>query len=150
MPVLAYGVAVTVLFTIGTAIVPVYAHGREFAGALNASGRGGGALRTARLRTVFAASEIVLAFAVLCIAVLLLQSFVRLERTPVGFREANVYAVQIDLPASAVREQSANPAILCSFRDSVRALPGVAGAAEALTAGLGSQSNTNYSLHQAF
>jgi predicted permease len=96
---------------------------------------------------VLAICELVLAFAVVCIAGLLLQSFVRLEHTPVGFAERNVYAVAIDLPST--KRYLGYPALERFYsraENAVRALPGVAAAAEALTAGLGSQSNTDFSL----
>ena len=139
LPVLCYGVAVTLLFTFCTAVLPAYT--------FNASPRAGKHGQRARLRSALAVCEIVLAFAVLAMAGLLLHGFMKLERTPVGFHEANTYAVRIDLPAS--RRYAGNQAVLHFYAraaQAIRALPGVADAAEALSAGLGSSSGTNYSL----
>jgi predicted permease len=146
-PVLLYGLAVTLLFTLATAMLPAYARGTDFAGLSSAAGRAGSAARHARLRAVLATSEIVLAFAVLCTAGLLLQSFLHLERSPIGFRESSTYAVQFDLPAS--RRYATNASIRQFYERAARALsaiPGVTNTGEALTAGLGSNTNTNYSL----
>lgn len=138
LPVLCYGLAVTLLFTMLTAVLPAYT--------FNPAARVGKFARRARLGAALAVCEIVLAFAVLSMAGLLLHGFLELERTPVGFSEANTYAVQIDLPAS--RRYAGNDAVLHFYAravQAIRALPGVAAASEAHVVGLGSSSGTNYS-----
>lgn len=138
LPVLCYGIAVTLVFTICTGVLPAYT--------FNAAARAGRFAKRARLGSALAVCEIVLAFAVLSMAGLLLHGFVKLERTQVGFTEANAYAVQVDLPAS--RRYAGTEAVLRFYAraaQAIRALPGVAATSEALDAGLGSSSGTNYS-----
>jgi predicted permease len=141
VPVLFYGAFVTLLFTIVTAALPAYAF-RQNRETLNRP-------RNA-LRYALAVSETVLAFAVLSIAGLLVHGYAQLERTPAGFYEANTYLVEVDLPAS--RRYEGNAALERFYgraTEEFRALPGIADAAEALIAGLGSTSSTNYSLQHS-
>lgn len=140
--VIVYAVLVTALFTLATAAAPAYILARDssaLSGATRVVGR-------ARLRTALAVSELVLAFAVLCIAALLLQSFLRLDRTPVGFREANMYAIETSLPPA--QRYSTNADVVQFYARAaaaLRALPGVTVSAEGLNAGLGRDTSTNFS-----
>lgn len=146
-PVLVYAVILTLLFTAIVPALPAYMRGANLAALLSAGGRTAGVERRAFARAFLATCELALAFAVVCVGALLFQSFAHMERTPVGFVERNVYAVGVDLPNT--RRYFGYPALerfYARAESAFREVPGVADAAEALVAGLGSQSNTDYSL----
>ena len=146
--VLLYGIAAALALSIGTGYAAAYSGAASLANLLNASGRSAGNLREAHVRRILTIFEITLAFAVLCNAGLLFQSFMHLEHTPVGFREANVYSVQIDLQPSSKRYGGPNAVAGFYQRAAARFanIPGVAGSAVAHVAGLGGYSSTNYSV----
>lgn len=142
--VILYAVAVTVAFTFVSAAVPAYLLARD-SSALSGAVRVASAGRN-RVRTGLAVCEIMLAFAVVCMSALLLQAFVRLEHTPVGFREANTYAIQVSLPST--QRYGSNDAVVQFYKraaSELRAIPGVTASAEGTVAGLGSVMNTNFS-----
>jgi putative ABC transport system permease protein len=146
IPVLCYAIALTLLFTVAVAALPVYLRSGNPASLVNV-GRSGSAGGRARLRTILVVAQLVFAFAVVCAGILLLQSFARLERTPVGFTEHNVYTVSIDLPhTKRYIGYGALERFYTRAESAIRGVPGVADAGEAFVAGLGSQSNTDYSI----
>lgn len=132
-----YGAALTMLFTLATVVLAVYAHAAD-----------SGASRR-RLRAALTICEVALAFAVLTTAALLMRSFVLLEQRPTGFTENNAYSVQVDLP---LENRYAGPAMVRFYERAerrLRALPAVAAASEAYIAGLSQESSTNYALDRA-
>lgn len=147
--VVLYAVAIAAFFAFGAAMVPPHAQGARLAAPLHATPRAGGAAHGGRLRAALTIAETVLAFAVLCSGVLLLKSYVKLTQTPVGFTESHVYAVRVGLPPSRYGRTGESLRFYNKALDALRALPGIRDAAEALSAGLGSSSSTNYSLTRA-
>jgi putative ABC transport system permease protein len=144
LPVLGYAAAVTILLAIGAPLLAYASQGAEFTGVLAGAGRTPSHHTRRRIRWTLAVCEIVLAFAVLCGAGLLVHSLLRLNASPVGFRESNVYSVGITLPSKYRNSVLAEEFYARALRK-LRATPGIAGAGEALVAGLGGHSRTDYS-----
>ena len=146
IPVLAYVVGLCAAFTLVVGTLPVFVRRRSLSAPLSSGGRSdvsGGA----RLRRTIVVAEIVLAFTLLVAAGLLLRSFLSLERTSPGYAEANLYAVRVNAPPEDQYGRRA-AAFVNRLRARLDALPGVLGSAEGVAVGLGSNSNTNYSLTQ--
>ena len=146
IPILAYVVGLCAAFTLIVGTLPVFVRRRSLSAPLSSGGRSdvsGGA----RLRRTIVVAEIVLAFTLLVAAGLLLRSFLSLERTSPGYAEANLYAVRVNAPPEDQYGRRA-AAFVNRLRARLDALPGVLGSAEGVAVGLGSNSNTNYSLTQ--
>jgi putative ABC transport system permease protein len=102
--------------------------------ALLASGRGLVSGAHQRIRQALTIGEIALSLMLLVGAMLLIQSFARVQRVDVGFRASSVLTIErIELPRSrATAEESA--ALFDRFLTQMRAVPGIESAA--LTLGL--------------
>ena len=98
--------------------------------ALATSGRGLVAASHQRARQVLVIGEIALSLMLLIGAVLLIQSFVRVQRVDVGFRPASVLALdRIELPRG---QAAASAAFFEALVGKVRSIPGVESAAVTL------------------
>ena len=81
-----------------------------------------------RLRSVLVVAELALSLALLVGAVLLVRSFVKLDRVDLGFIQDHAVTVPITLSRAAYRERGAQRAFVDRLLERVRALPGVAAA----------------------
>lgn len=133
----AYIVLLAALFTLAVSIAPALMRRMS----VRRAGR--------RTRTALVIAEIVLATALLAISGLWLRSSVALMHTPSGFTEANVYAVQTGgLPPDRYGSTQDSAAFAQRVVAQLQTLPDVRGAAAVTVAGLGTRSDTNYSLTQ--
>jgi putative ABC transport system permease protein len=95
---------------------------------LKESGRGSGSggKERSRLRDALVVSEVALAFVLLAVAGLLIQSFLHLTRVDPGFDPHHVLTFQLDSPAR--RQGSQLPAFFREIVDRMSGLPGVTSA----------------------
>ena len=127
--VLAFSLAVSVVAGLVFGLIPASLAARQSpVDALKAGGRGATASRRGP-RNALVIAEVALSLMLLVGAGLLLQSFVRLTRVPVGFAADGLLTFRISLPTSTY----ADPAAMRSFMDrlvpALDATPGVARAA---------------------
>jgi putative ABC transport system permease protein len=83
---------------------------------------------TARLHGFLAVSETAVTVALWITAGLLLQTFVRMQHVDLGFRPANVYAAQINLPRAKYSDAAKRERFFTQLLDNVRHQPGLANA----------------------
>ena len=130
--VLVFSVVVSVSSGVVFGLVPAWGASRvDLVGALKSGGRGATPHR-GRVAGALVVGEVALSLVLLIGSGLLLQSFVRLVRIPVGFRPEGLLTMRLSLPAA----KYANPVALDAFFERllqrVDALPGVASAAASL------------------
>src|SRR4030095_9455896 len=81
-----------------------------------------------RLLDILVTAEIAMAATLLVAGGLIVQSFQSLQRIKLGFRPDNLLMVEMQLPPSKYRDQSARAACAQQLIERVRALPGVVSA----------------------
>lgn len=128
--VVGYVIAVLVLTTIATGVVPALASRRDLVSGLKAAGRSGSgdAGATKVLRSSLVIAEIALALAVVLSAGLVVRSFVALMQVPVGFNSQNLYAADVPgLPRSRYRNHTMALLAVDQLAAQLRSIPGVTG-----------------------
>ena len=98
------------------------------AAALNSTSRGSSGQHD-RLRRTIVGAEVAASFVLICCAVLLFQSLVRLQNVDIGARVDNVVTMSIDLPWSRYPDGNHWAAFYPRLIERVRAIPGVESAA---------------------
>ncbi|HEX3703027.1 MAG TPA: ABC transporter permease [Vicinamibacterales bacterium] len=127
--VLSFGVFATVATGLLFGVAPAWQAARTDINAmLKQSGRSAIGARS-RLRNGLAATELALATVLLVGAGLLVQSLMNLERARLGFAPQNVLTFQLALPPAKYSRDVKGPAFYRQLLESLRALPGVRGAA---------------------
>jgi putative ABC transport system permease protein len=103
--VLGFGLLISLASGLVFGIVPALRASRlDLSRSLTNVGRATGDSSRVRLRQMLIASQIALSTMLLVGAVLLLQSFVRLQRVPLGFEPGNVVTTRVSLPRSRYPE----------------------------------------------
>lgn len=103
--VLGFGLLISVASGLVFGIVPALrASQLDLSQSLTSLGRASGESPRVRLRQMLIASQIALSTMLLVGAVLLLQSFVRLQRVPLGFEPGNVVTIRVSLPRTRYPE----------------------------------------------
>jgi putative ABC transport system permease protein len=87
-----------------------------------------------RLRRTLVAAEMAVSVILLVSAGLLVRSVVHLQHVDVGFDAHNLFSVQLSLPRARYEAQASRERFAEDMLERVRALPGVTGATQALTA----------------
>jgi putative ABC transport system permease protein len=126
--VVGYVIAVLVLTTIATGVLPALASRRDLVSGLNAAGRSGAgdAGATKVLRSSLVIAEIALALAVVLSAGLVVRSFVALMQVPVGFNSENLYIADVPgLPRSRYRDHTSALLAVQQLASQLRSIPGV-------------------------
>ena len=127
--VLAFALAATVVVGLGMSLVPaLHVLRTDPAAHLGGAGKGLGRVRHRALGGLVA-SEVALAFLLLFGAGLLLRTFDRLQRVPLGFDPGRVLVAQVVLPESRYSERSRQTAAFREIVEAVSAVPGVESAA---------------------
>ena len=102
-----------------------------------------------RTRATLVVVEIVLALVLLASAGLLVESFIRLQKVPVGFDTSNVMTARIALPESSYPKPQDSAAFVKRLLDRVSTLPGVQSAAAAWWIPLsGSEIGFNFNIQE--
>jgi putative ABC transport system permease protein len=141
----AFGIALVTGLLFGLA--PVWQMSRaDLNTSLKQGGRTGAGGGSATLRNALAAGELAMATMLLAGAGLLIESLAHLRQAPVGFQTERLLTFQIGLPPARYPNITRAWAFYRSFLDSLRATPGVRGAAisSALPFGQGTYTNTPY------
>ena len=127
--VMGFSILVSILASVLFGLAPALETSRiDLVETLKEGSRGATAGRRL-LRESMVALEVGASLVLLIGAGLLIESFVRLERTSPGFRPENVLTAQLSLPVAQYREPAQRAAFARSLLDRVRALPGVKSAA---------------------
>ena len=129
--------ATVLLFALGTTLLtgllfgfaPAWRSAADLDTTLKLAGRTPGSAARPRLRNGLAAAELALATVLLVGAGLLIQTLFELQRTPIGFDTHNLLTLQVAPPPARYPGRTAAPAFYRSLLESLRALPGVRGAA---------------------
>ena len=134
--VLAFALAATVVVGLGMSLVPAL-HVLRADPAVHLGGAGKGVARV-RHRTLgsLVTSEVALAFLLLFGAGLLLRTFDRLQRVPLGFDPTRVLVAEIVLPESRYSEMGPQTAAFRDIVEAVLAVPGVESAATVISSPL--------------
>jgi putative ABC transport system permease protein len=112
---------------------------------LNAANRGTtAAASTRRLRNGFVIAQIACAMVLLAAAALMVQSFVHLVRTPLGFQPQKLLAIRLTLPETKYQKAAQRVAFFQEGVDRIQTLPGVQSAGMSLIAPFGG-GGKNYS-----
>jgi putative ABC transport system permease protein len=125
---LGFTLLITVLTGLLFGLAPALQGARvSLVGGLNESGRasGAGGREGARLRNALVILETALAVVLLVGAGLLINSFVRLLRTPPGFNPEGVIVARTTLPAARYPEAERGKAVYRQALERIAALPGV-------------------------
>src|SRR3954471_11119154 len=131
--VLAFSLAVSLAAGLIFGLIPASLAARQSPGdALKSGGRRATAPRGGARNTLVIA-EVALSLMLLVGAGLLLQSFVRLARVPVGFKPAGLLTFRISLPTSAYGDPGAMRSFLARLMPKLTATPGVARAAASMS-----------------
>jgi len=119
------------LFTLGVMIVSTCLFGLLPALRLGRSAMGarGASMGHRRTRAALVAAEVAVAFAVVILAILLSESFGRLQSVDPGFRVAGLLTVRLSLPRQTYPRTSDAQRFVESLRPRLLALPGVEDAA---------------------
>jgi predicted permease len=128
--VIVFATAVTCVATLTLAALPCW---RILSGTLGTHLRTGarteGSAHARGARRALVAIEVALAFALVTTAVLLTQSFARLQAVDPGFRVDHLLTVRLSLPRSHYRDRAAAVLFAESLRPRLRTVPGVLDAA---------------------
>ena len=118
-----------VLFGLGPAVALAGTQGTAtLQGSLNDQGRGQGGRLGRSLRGALVAAEVALSIVLLVGAVLLIQSFARLQRVNPGFNPRGVMTASVALNAERYREPAQQVAFFRRFLEEVNRTPGVVAA----------------------
>jgi predicted permease len=131
--VLAFSLAVTLTAGLVFGLIPASVAARQSpVDALKGGGRGATAPRRGP-RNALVIAEVALSLMLLVGAGLLLQSFSRLARVPVGFSADGLLTFRVSLPSSAYGDPGAMRSFMNRLMPSLSALPGVAHAAASMS-----------------
>lgn len=122
----AIAIAVCVAVGLLVALLPAIRLTREVASGTGGLGdRSGGTSLGVRTQRTLVAVELALSVAVTVAALLLMQSFVRLQHTPLGFDPAHAVAVSVTMPSGDSRTDGHATAFYTDLLARVRVEPGV-------------------------
>ena len=131
--VLAFSLAVSMAASLIFGLIPASLAARQSpVDALKGGGRGATASRRGP-RNALVVAEVALSLMLLVGAGLLLQSFTRLARVPVGFKADGLLIFRATLPASAYGDPVAMRSFIARLMPKLEATPGVASAAAAMS-----------------
>ena len=126
--VLVFTVGVTALTALVFSIVPaLYASRLAVGGVLKEGQRVTESRQTQRVRNLLVVAEVALAFVLLAGAGLLINSFLRLQRTELGFDPHNIFGLSLSIPMN--KSQADKAELIRQFQAAVEALPEVKAAA---------------------
>ena len=97
----------------------------QMSDALRSGERGEGLSLSLRTQTWLVTTELAVAVAVVVGALLLAQSFIALQRVPLGFDPSGVTSTTVSLPSGIERPREEAPLIFASLTERLRGLPGV-------------------------
>jgi putative ABC transport system permease protein len=130
--VLAFSLAVSIAAGLIFGLIPSSLAARQSpVDALKTGGRGAAASRRGP-RNALVIAEVALSLILLVGAGLLLQSFERLTRVPVGFRPESLLTFRISLPSSAYGDPAAMRSFIARLLPKLEGTPGVARAAASM------------------
>ena len=141
--VLAFAASLSVLTAFVFGLVPALKASRvDLNEVLKSSGRAmtRGAL-SHRAGKLLVISEVAVSLVLVTGAVLLIESFVGLRNSPLGFRAENLLTARVDLPANAYPHNAERVRFYDEMTSRLSALPGVEGAALASSLPLGGAGN---------
>jgi putative ABC transport system permease protein len=126
-PVFAFGLVAALVAGLAFAVMPALRLARpDIEQVLRASGRGAsGGRGQARFRQALVISQIGLALVLVTGAGLLLRSFERLARAPLGLQPADVLTFEINLPTGRYGEPERRAAFHLALQERLAAIPGV-------------------------
>ena len=131
--VLAFSLAVSIAAGLIFGLIPASLAARQSpVDALKGGGRGTTAPRRGP-RNALVVAEVALSLMLLVGAGLLLQSFARLTRVPVGFEADGLLTFRVTLPTSAYGDPAAMRSFITRLMPKLAAMPGVARAAAAMS-----------------
>jgi predicted permease len=138
IPVLCFTIAVSILCAVFFTIVPArLVTSASLGNALNLGERNASSGRASqRLRGSFVIAQISFAMILLTGAALMMQSFVHLIRTPLGFETQHILALTVTLPELRYPNDAKRLAFFDEMIERIRVLPGVESAAMGLMAPL--------------
>ncbi len=145
-PVLLFAFAITVATGILFGLAPAWQTAKTDLNSVLKQGGRSSAGSKASLRNALAAGELALATVLLTGAGLLMQSLAHLKQAPLGFQSEHMLTFQIGLPATKYPNIAKSWAFYKSLLESLRAMPGVRGAAisSAIPFGSGTYTNTPF------
>jgi putative ABC transport system permease protein len=124
--VLTFALAVAVLTGLVFGMVPAWwASHPQLTARLKEGGATSGSLRTQRMRGGLVAIQIGLTVAVVISAVLLVRSFIELQRTPLGFSTENILTFQMNLSEVKYGGQERRVDFYDRWLERVKTIPGV-------------------------
>ncbi len=124
--VLAFGLALTLLTGLIFGLAPSWRLAKvNLNEVLKRAGRSSGGAMKTRMRNALAAVEFAVATILLIGAGLLLQSFLQLQRVPIGFDSRGVMTFQLAPPTAKYPVNSKAPLFYRELLESLRAIPGV-------------------------
>jgi predicted permease len=126
--VLLFSLAVTLLTALAFGIAPAVRMSAAATGTLLRGARGASPSNR-RLRTLFVATEVALASALVTLALLLSQSVARLQAVDPGFQPQHILTMRLSLPRSRYRHPADAQRFVEMLRPRLLALPGVVDAA---------------------
>jgi putative ABC transport system permease protein len=145
--VLAFTAALTVATGIVFGLAPAVQSSRDdVTQSLKEGGRGGASAGGRTLRRALIVVEVALALVLLTGGGLLLQTFVRLQNTDLGFNPKNVLVGAVNPPRTAYDTAAKHRAFYDQMLEKVSAIPGVEKAAVASVLPLSGDSDTNFSI----
>ncbi|HMB81544.1 MAG TPA: ABC transporter permease, partial [Vicinamibacterales bacterium] len=131
--VLAFSLAVSILAGLVFGLIPSSLAARQSpVDALKSGGGRGATASRPGARNALVIAEVALSLMLLVGAGLLLQSFARLTRVPVGFNPAGLLTLRVSLPTSAYGDPAAMRGFLARLMPKLEAAPGVAHAAASM------------------
>jgi predicted permease len=131
--VLGFSLAVSIAASVIFGLIPASLAARQSpVDALKSGGRGTTGSRRGP-RNALVVSEVALSLMLLVGAGLLLQSFARLARVPVGFRAGGLLTFRVTLPTSAYGDPAAMRSFMTRLMPALETIPGVARAAATMS-----------------
>jgi putative ABC transport system permease protein len=141
---LGFALALSLLTGVLFSLIPAWQSARTSLDRnLKQGGRTGLSARGQRLRDVLVVAELALALVLLVGAGLMLQTMMKLTSVDVGFRTDRLLVARTVLPGDRYASSAARTAFAERILDSLRALPGVEGAAYGSTLPFQSGGNTS-------
>jgi predicted permease len=145
--VLAFTAVVTVLSAILVGLAPALRMTKpDTVEALKEGGRGGTAVKSARLRKALVVIQMSLALVLLVSSALLVQAFINVRLADRGFHEKGVLAFYVALPEHDYPDTTATIAFHTQLSERLAALPGVTAVGATTNLPLRGNSATYYSL----
>jgi putative ABC transport system permease protein len=145
--VLGFTALVTMLSAVLVGLAPAIQSTKpNMVASLKEGGRGGTAVRGARLRKALVVGEVSLALVLLVSSALLVQGFINIRLADRGFDETDVLAFQIALPQSDYPDSASTILFHTDLRERLTALPGVRSVGATTILPLQGNSGTLYSL----